>query len=198
MKSRRLRSGIGLLAAVGVSVVASACGAPDTAGDRVDISATSAPGPTLGLSALVPQRDRVAAPVLSGATLDGGSFSSLEHRGHVLVVNLWASWCDPCRREAPELRSLAEDESGRGVDMVGLNVRDSREAAVSFAADFGLTYPMVPDTDRGLQLALAQFVPASSVPSTVVIDRRGRVAATVIGAVDGTRLRELLARLLRE
>jgi peroxiredoxin len=100
--------------------------------------------------------------------------------------------------EAPELRAVARDESRRGVDLVGVDVRDSSTAARAFVDDFDLPYPMLPDGDRRLQLALAPFVPASSIPSTVVIDRRGRVAATVIGAVDGAALRGLLARLLDE
>ena len=104
-----------------------------------------------------------------------------------MVVNVWGSWCAPCRAEAPELVE-AQRELGDDVAFLGVNTRDLDVApAQAFERAFGLTYPSIFDPDGRLLLGFAQL-PPKAIPSTVVIDAEGRVAARVLGTVDATTL----------
>ncbi len=136
--------------------------------------------------------DRQPAPRLAGPTLDGGTYDSDGHRGQVQVVNVWASWCAPCRKEAPDLAQVAKDEAARGVQFVGLNTRDSNTAARIFTERFGIDYPSIVDRDGQLQLLFRDSLPPEAIPSTVVIDAQGRVAARILGAASASSLRGVL------
>ena len=127
--------------------------------------------------------DRPKLPGLRGRTLDGRRLDVSDWRGHVVVVNTWGSWCGPCREEAPDLRRASEKSTADGVRFVGINTRDNDAAARAFVREFGIGYPSMIDDDGGLMLAFGQTVPASAVPTTIVVDARGRIAARVIGAV---------------
>ena len=102
------------------------------------------------------------------------------------MLNIWASWCAPCRAEAAELRTASIELPD--VDFVGLNTRDSPAAARAFLKRFGLEYPTVVDSDGGLQAQFAGTLPPQAIPSTLVIDAEGRVAARVIGRVSAPTL----------
>ncbi|MGI9198062.1 MAG: TlpA family protein disulfide reductase [Candidatus Nanopelagicales bacterium] len=151
-----------------------------------------------GSIVLLAPQDRVAAPDLSGPTLDGGTFSLADHRGEVVVLNVWASWCAPCRAEAPTLESLWTDVQGDGVQFVGLDTRDTAAAATAFVENYGITYPNVVDTDGRLQLLFGDSLPPQAIPSTVVIDRDGRVAGRILGRASESSLRGLIEPLLAE
>ncbi|GAB2675847.1 TlpA disulfide reductase family protein [Thalassiella azotivora] len=140
-----------------------------------------------------------AAPVdLSGTTLSGEPLDLTSLRGGPVVLNVWGSWCAPCREEAPVLVRLSSDYATRRVSFVGLNVKDNPAAARAFEDRFGVSYPSIDDGDgRGI-LALSQYVPASAVPVTLVLDAAGRVAARVLGAVREATLRALLDAVLSE
>jgi thiol-disulfide isomerase/thioredoxin len=135
-----------------------------------------------------PLDQRVAAPPLTGGTLDGSTFSLAAQRGHVVVINIWASWCSPCRAEAPALEQVAKDTQAAGVRFVGLNTRDQNSQATAFLQNDGITYPSLVDPDGTLQLAFDHTVPPQSVPSTLVIDRQGRIAAAFVQPVTYTTL----------
>jgi thiol-disulfide isomerase/thioredoxin len=151
-----------------------------------------------GSIVLLDPAERVAAPNLIGATLDGQQLSSAGLAGDVLVVNVWASWCAPCRSEAPSLERLSKEFADQGVSFIGLNTRDSDTSARSFVERFGITYPNVIDRDGVLQLGFRDSLPPRAIPSTLVIDRSGRVAARVLGAVSESSLRGVIEAVADE
>ena len=190
-----------------VAVAASAlmlagCGPQDSsAGERVGSQEEVAAQGYVsgdGSTTIVAEADRKAAPTLAGATLDGGQFDLSDHLGEVVVMNVWASWCAPCRAEAGELAAVSEELTDRGVQFVGLNTRDSDAAARAFVERFGIAYPNVIDTDASKQLLFKDNLPPAAIPSTLVIDRQGRVAARAIGEVDRSRLLGLVEPILAE
>ncbi|MGB7962862.1 MAG: TlpA disulfide reductase family protein [Propionicimonas sp.] len=124
---------------------------------------------------------RQEAPAIGGETLDGKPWSSEAVADQVIVYNVWGSWCSPCRAEAPALEAASQATSGVAV-FVGVNTRDLDKAAPqAFVRAFGITYPSLFDPDGSLLLAFSGQLPASAIPSTLVVDRQGRVAARVIG-----------------
>lgn len=142
--------------------------------------------------------DRAQAPAIDGPTLEGGAYDTADHLGEVQVLNVWASWCAPCRAEAPDLVTVAGEYADRGVQFVGLNTRDSQTAALAFVERFGITYPNLIDRDGRLQLAFRDTLPPQAIPSTLVLDRQGRVAARVLGIVSASSLRGVLDTVLAE
>ncbi|MEJ7742721.1 MAG: TlpA disulfide reductase family protein [Nocardioidaceae bacterium] len=91
--------------------------------------------------------DRREMPPFEGDTLDGGHFDTDEHARAVRVINVWGSWCPPCREEAPALQRVWEETRDRGVQFIGLNIRDNDAAAVAFEREFGITYPSITTAD---------------------------------------------------
>ncbi|MBW5485659.1 TlpA family protein disulfide reductase [Streptomyces bambusae] len=143
---------------------------------------------------------RQAAPVLAGDDLDGRPAGLAELRGHVVVLNVWGSWCGPCRAEADDLERLSGQTRADGVRFLGINTRDrDRAAARAFVRAHGLSFPSLHDPAGDL---LLRFPPAllnpQAIPSTLVIDRHGRVAAAIGGPVTDEQLRPLIASVLAE
>jgi len=114
----------------------------------------------------------------------------------VVVLNVWASWCAPCRAEAPVLQSLWEEFGDAGVSFIGLNTRDSPATAVSFEKAYGITYPSVVDSDGRLQLRFSGIAPPQAIPTTLVIDREGKVAGRILGRASESTLRGLIEPLV--
>lgn len=140
-----------------------------------------------GTVTIVPVGQREEAPVLQGPTLAGEHATTADHAGQIIVVNVWGSWCAPCRKEAPELVQAAK-ELGDEVVFFGLNTREQDTApALAFERSFGIEYDSIFDPDGKLLLGFGQLPPAA-IPSTVVIDAEGRVAARVLGAIDAKTL----------
>lgn len=148
-----------------------------------------------GSIVLVPESERRPAPDLVGTTLDGGTFRLADHLGDVVVLNVWASWCAPCRAEAGTLADLSRDLSDEGVVFVGLDTRDSDAAARAFVERFGVDYPNVIDRDGRLQLLFSDTLPPQAIPSTLVIDEQGRVAGRILGKASESELRGLIEPL---
>ena len=142
---------------------------------------------------LYPVGERDAAPELEGTTLNGDAFALSDWAGEVVVINVWGSWCVPCRTETPELVRLANEYADRGVRFLGINIRDNSAAARAFEDRYKVPYPSLEDPDGRLLLNFRDVIPTSVVPSTVVIDRRGDVAARIIGAVTYPTMKGLLA-----
>ncbi len=139
---------------------------------------------------------RPLAPAVTGTLLTGQSFSLRAQRGHVVVLNFWGSWCAPCRQEAPILGTLATDLRGKGVRFFGDNVLDSPDSAEAFERTFNIGYPSINDQGEQVALAFHDTVPPSAIPSTLVIDRAGRIAALVVGAVSFNGLKALIDSVL--
>jgi thiol-disulfide isomerase/thioredoxin len=136
--------------------------------------------------------DRIAAPALSGMTLSGKNYTV--NVGQVAVVNVWASWCAPCRAEAPTLAALSEKYTD--VAFMGILTRDNPVNAEAFARRFALPYPTL--IDDSVLIGFRKSLPANAIPSTVLIDKRGDVAARISGEVTFASLSELIEKVSAE
>ncbi|MWV49031.1 redoxin domain-containing protein [Rathayibacter sp. VKM Ac-2803] len=125
--------------------------------------------------------DRDDPIVFSGTDENGESIDSADLAGRVVVVNFWYASCAPCRAEAADLESVNTEFAGQEVSFVGINVRDQAPTAAAFAQTYGLTYPSIVDVDGSAQLAFSGKVPPNAVPTTLVLDREGRVASRILG-----------------
>jgi peroxiredoxin len=131
--------------------------------------------------------DRGEPVVFEGETDTGDTVSSADYAGEVLVLNFWYAGCPPCRVEAPDLEEVHQSFANDGVSFLGVNVRDQAAQSLSFAKTLGVTYPSVMDADEGdMLLAFSGTVAPNAVPTTLVIDKQGRVAARILGAIEGT------------
>jgi peroxiredoxin len=192
--------GAATLAAVTALVVVAAAGCG--ADRRVDVPAVAspvAPAPgtlTAGGPAVqfYPAGRRSMPKPVTGELLDGGFLDLASLRGTVVVINWWGSWCAPCRRETPELVQAYHATRPLGVDFVGVDVRDSREAATSFARNHQVPYRSLFDPAGRVALAFAQ-VPPTVVPTTVVLDRSGRVAVAFRKVVEKEELESAVRRV---
>jgi len=184
--------GVSILAVTGLILVA--CGqAQGSAGASGEFDFT---GPTPS-GEVVPVEERSVAPEFSGELLDGSAFDSSSLAGDIVVLNFWGSWCAPCRIETPEFQMVYEEVGAEGVQFLGVDVKDERQLAIAFYADKGVEYPSLFDPRGEVALAFRGF-PANAVPSTILIDRDGRVAAVYTAAVAAEDLRSALSALLAE
>lgn len=173
--------------ALALALVLSACGgAGVSSGDETSFVSGD------GTVTVLAKADRKPAPVITGKTLDGSTFTA---NTGVRVVNLWASWCAPCRAEAPTLARLSKEFDGKA-QFVGLLTRDNAASASAFVAKFGLPYPTI--NDEGLILNFAGSLPPNAIPTTIVIDKQGRVAARLSGEVTDASLSGVLKSILAE
>ena len=130
-----------------------------------------------------PPDERGTVGVLSGENLTGdGTLALSDYAGKVVVLNFWGSWCGPCRAEAPELEEAAAALSAQGVQFLGVNVKDTKEAGADFLASKQVSYPSIFDPSMRTLLSIRGF-PTGSIPSTIVIDRKGRVAHVWLMAI---------------
>jgi thiol-disulfide isomerase/thioredoxin len=133
--------------------------------------------------------DRKAPAEVSGTTIDGKPISLSDYRGKVVVVNVWGSWCPPCRAEAPMLAEAARELEDQDVAFLGIDSRDPSEAAArAFVRRFDIPYPSIYDQQGSTLLAFRGTLTLNSIPSTVVVDAKGRVAGSVLGEISRTTL----------
>jgi thiol-disulfide isomerase/thioredoxin len=146
-----------------------------------------------------PPASRGTVGELAGDSLTqpGTAVSLAQYPNQVVVLNVWGSWCGPCRSEAAELVRVAAATAGQGVQFLGIDVRDSRQAGADFARDFGLTYPSIFDPP-GRTLFALKGIPRSVVPLTIVLDRQHRVAAVFLHAVHAQDLQPAVQRIVTE
>ena len=145
-----------------------------------------------------PPDARGESVVLSGGSLTDTRLDIADLRGDAVVINVWGSWCAPCREEAPVLSRLSREYADSGVSFLGVDVKDNRAAALAFEDEFDIAYPSIEDRDGRALLALSSYVPAQAVPVTLVLDRDGRVAGRIIGASKEGTLRALIEGVLEE
>ena len=142
-----------------------------------------------GVATYISPDKRKEAPNISGLTLSGGSFKS--EPGKLLILNVWASWCSPCRAEAGALQELSR--AYPEVQFLGVLTRDTKVAAQSFVDRFAITYPSLTD-DAILLKFHGQLIP-NAIPTTLIIDSQSRVAARISGEVTYSSLKELIERV---
>ena len=145
-----------------------------------------------------PVAERGAPVLVAGDSLTGERLSTEDLRGDVVVLNVWGSWCPPCREEAPVLAETSRRLADRGVSFLGINVRDNTAAALAFEKRFGIDYPSIADVDGQALLSLNQYVPANAVPVTLVLDRHGRVAARILGVLTAPSFAKALDPVINE
>jgi cytochrome c biogenesis protein CcmG, thiol:disulfide interchange protein DsbE len=151
--------------------------------------------PDRGVEEALGAGGREPAPAVDLPRLDGDGSGSLgDYRGRVVVLNFWASWCEPCRAESPLLQRWHERLAKRGATVLGVDVQDISDDALAFVDEYGLTYPMLRDGPGEIRDEYGIL----GLPETFVVDRRGRVAAVARGPVDERFMREHVAPLLRE
>ncbi|MDP9821686.1 thiol-disulfide isomerase/thioredoxin [Nocardioides massiliensis] len=137
--------------------------------------------------------------VVEGETLEGEAVSLEDYAGQVVVLNIWGSWCGPCIREAPHLVEAAEELQGPDVAFLGINTRDlSRDPALAFERKHDIPYPSLYDPAGEVLLAFRSTIPPSSIPSTLIVDREGRIAARVLGEVTASTLVGLVEDVLSD
>ncbi len=196
--ARRARSRTALLAATTAvaALTLSACGSGGTSGGGGDTGFV--PGDN-GIDT-VAQDKRAAAPVLSGKTIDGKQLSTADTKGKVLVINVWGSWCPPCRAEAKNFQTVYDDVKGQGVEFVGINTRDTNTTvAKAFEKEFGITYPSLYDPTGKQMLRFEKgTLNPQAIPSTLVIDRKGKLAARALTPLSEETLRSMLKPVLAE
>jgi thiol-disulfide isomerase/thioredoxin len=136
-----------------------------------------------GAVTIIPADHRGDPVQLAGPLVGGGDYDVAAHRGTVLLLNVWGSWCAPCRREAPELARAWGEVPHDTVQFLGINTRDDADvAAQAFERRFDISYPSLRDPDGRLQLTFRTSLPPRAIPSTLILDKQGRVAARVLGA----------------
>lgn len=192
--SRGTRSAARLAGSIAVAsaVFLAGCAAPDplaqqaAAGDNKNYIAGD------GSVSEFAAEDREEAISLEGTLLDGSTVSTTDLLGQVTVLNFWYAACAPCRVEAPDLEALHQEFSGQGVQFYGVNIRDEAPTATSFERNFGISYPSMLDTDGSILLGLSAQVPPQAVPTTLVLDKQGRISARILGIAEKSTLKALI------
>jgi thiol-disulfide isomerase/thioredoxin len=164
-----------------LALVASGCGADvGSTGDKGYIDGK-------GVITVLPAAERKKPGAVSGETLEGAKLSLAAYAGKVIVVNVWGAWCPPCRAEADNLAAAARELAPKGVVFVGINTRDSSaDNALSFQRRYQVPYPSIYDPGGRNLLAFHRTLTPNAIPSTVVIDQQGRVAASILGELSST------------
>lgn len=184
-----VRASAALLAAA----LFSGCSAADSTASDGDYEFTGA----TPHGQVVAPADRADAPSFDGEHLDGTPFDSTELAGDVAVINFWGSWCAPCRVETPDLQAVYAEVQDQGVQFLGVDLKDDRQLASAFMDQAGAEYPSLFDPRGQVAMAFRGF-PANAVPSTILLDRDGQVAAVYTGAISRDALRQGLSALLDE
>jgi thiol-disulfide isomerase/thioredoxin len=174
-----------LVSSLSLVAVCGACGMSQGSGADTD---------AVGLTTYA-EGHRKPMPDISGPGLDGSRLSLADiGTDRIVFLNVWASWCAPCREESPLLAEAAVSLAPRGIRFLGLDEQDRPVQARQFARSAHTTYPSVTDPD-GKLLRRLRMLPQSGIPSTLVIDREGKIAARVIGRVTRNDIRRILVTL---
>ncbi|MCF4119402.1 TlpA family protein disulfide reductase [Antribacter sp. KLBMP9083] len=188
------RRALALGAGLGVGLVALAGCAADSGADTdaVDQGFVSGDGSVRTWDA----GDREGPVTIAGTDFEGSAVDTADWAGDVVVVNTWYAGCAPCRAEAPGLVELSGAFADDGVRFLGINTEDEAPTAQAFQRTYSVPYPSVQDTTGSIIASLSGIVPLQAVPSTVVLDGEGMVAARVVGEVESSTLEALIEDVL--
>lgn len=196
-RRRFLRAGAALAVAAPFAVMAAGCSAEEDplaaqarAGDNKNYIAGDGSVTEYAAS------ERGEPVQLSARLFDETEVSSADWAGDVVVLNFWYAACAPCRKEAPDLVDLHNQFEAEGARFYGVNIRDERQTAEAFERTFNIPYPSINDRDGGVLLSMTSYVPPQAVPTTLVLDREGRVAARILGLADKGTLKALITDAL--
>ena len=148
-----------------------------------------------GTATFLKIEDRKSAPELIALDFNGKEIDLKNYKNKVVVLNVWGSWCGPCRKEAKELQELYVKNKDSGVEFIGINIRDSRVSAEKFITNFGITYPNIFDRDGVKLLGFKDTLPANAIPSTVLVDKNGKVAARQLGPIERALIQGFISSL---
>ena len=196
-RTRRVRRSAALTAPLAaVALLVSACGSGGTSGGGGNTNFVTG---TDGV-ATVAQGKRTPAPDLSGKTIAGKTLDVADYKGKVVVLNVWGSWCNPCRAEAKYFAKVSKAYAGKGVQFVGINTRDtSTGAALAFEKDWDITYPSLYDPTGKQMLRFGKgTLNPQAIPSTLILDRDGKIAARSLSALSEERLLKMLKPVVAE
>lgn len=192
-----LRSAAVLAGAAALALTATACSS--SASSSSSGSGTNFVSGTGEITA-VKQGHRQAAPTLSGKTVDGDTLDVADYRGKIVVLNIWGSWCSPCRAEAKNLVTVADDTKSKGVQFIGINTRDLQTAqAKAFEKEFKVGYPSLYDPAGRLLLRFPKgSLNPQAIPTTIILDREGKIAVRALTPLSEAKLRKALAPVIAE
>ncbi|RAJ57351.1 thiol-disulfide isomerase/thioredoxin [Streptomyces sp. Amel2xB2] len=181
--------------AAGVSVL-TACSGDDVGSSSGDTKIVQGTGKITE----VPEGERQKAPNISGKSVEGEQLRMSRYRGKIVVLNVWGSWCAPCRAEAPNLAKVAKDTEGEDVAFVGINTRDlDRANAKAFERNYDVGYPSFFDPDGKLILRFPKgSLSPQAIPSTLILDRQGKIAVRALKELSEKELRSALDPLTAE
>ncbi len=191
-----LRLGAGLALGVPIAATVAGCSTDDplaeqaNAGDNKNYIAGD------GSVTEYDPADRGEAVQFSATLFDGTEVNSADWAGDVVVLNFWYAACAPCRKEAPDLVELHNTFEPDGARFYGVNIRDEKATAEAFERNFNIPYPSFMDKDGSVLLAMTNYVPPQAVPTTLVLDRQGRVAARILGLAEKGTLKALISDAL--
>ena len=151
-----------------------------------------------GTSVFLKKADRKSAPELENVEFLSSEINLKSLKDKVVLINVWGSWCSPCRKEAPELEELYLKNKANNVEFIGINIRDSKISANRFIKNFSITYPNIYDRDGKLLLGYKDSLPANAIPSTILIDKNGLVAARQLGPIDKSLIQGFISELVEE
>lgn len=190
-----------MIAAAGVLVLAattSSCAA--SAGSATSNENTRYVATGGGVVTTYEPGHRKLAPEVSGTDLAGNPLDLAAFKGKVIVLNFWASWCPPCRAEAPALQAVSSETKDLGVQFVGVDIRENGASdGANFAATHDIDYPSFNDQSAKIALAFrGTGIPPETPPSTLVIDRTGHIAARGLGEMRVNQLKALVEDVAKE
>ncbi|QNA91931.1 MULTISPECIES: TlpA disulfide reductase family protein [unclassified Microbacterium] len=193
-RTRPSRRAVGAALAAVLAIGLSAC-APDPVSQSFLSGENTGYVAADGAIVEIPVAERGEPVEFGGVTETGEKFDSADIAGQVTVVNFWYAGCAPCRLEAADLEAVWQKFAADDVSFVGINTRDQADTAIAFADEYDITYPSLIDVDTAeAKLAFAKVVPIAATPTTLVLDKQGRVAAKIIGPIDGPSILSTLVK----